>query len=78
MWCGGRGGFYGGGNFGGGIEAAVTANIIFDFLLGASALVEFLGVGVVPAGESDLRWRSMAGLVSVSIRVWRRWRENWE
>lgn len=78
MWHGGGGGFYDGGNFRGGIEAAVTANIIFDFLLGATALVEFLGVGVVPAGESDLRRRSMTGQDSVSIRVWRQWRENWE
>ncbi|KAK8602260.1 hypothetical protein V6N12_052074 [Hibiscus sabdariffa] len=60
------------------IESAVAANVVFDFLLGAPALVEFLGVGVVPAGESNLRRRSMAWFVMSRIRVRRRGRENWE
>ncbi|PPR96743.1 hypothetical protein GOBAR_AA23926 [Gossypium barbadense] len=45
------------------IEAAVTANAIFDFLLGMSAVVEFLRV--VLAGESNLRRRLVAGIDSV-------------
>ncbi|MBA0608867.1 hypothetical protein Godav_021036 [Gossypium davidsonii] len=58
------------------IEAAVTANAIFDFLLGMSAVVEFLGV--VLAGESNLGRRLVAGLYSVRIRFRRWWQENWE
>ncbi|KAK5845983.1 hypothetical protein PVK06_002246 [Gossypium arboreum] len=57
------------------IEAAVTANAIFDFLLGMSAVVEFLRV--VLAGESNLRRRLVAGIDSVRVRFWRWWQENW-
>lgn len=40
-------------NSGGGFEAAVAADLVLDLLLGAAALVEALGVGVVPPGEAD-------------------------
>ena len=56
----------------GGVEAAVAADFCFELLLGPATLLEPLGVGVAPSGESDLAGCSW-------VRVWeQRWRENWE
>lgn len=57
------------GDSGGRVEAALEADIVFDFLLCSTQVFEFLGVGVVPAGEPHIRrW-------PVVCR-WRR--QNWE
>lgn len=65
------------GNFGGGVEAAVSADVIFNLLLSALALVEFLGVGIVPPGEPYFGGRAVVGRVWVRAR-WRREDWKWE
>lgn len=67
------------GDFGGGVEAAVSADVNFDFLLSASALVEFLSVGVVPPRESYLGGRAVVRRIRIQVRVMVWWRrEDWE
>lgn len=61
------------GNSGGGLEAALAADIIFDFFLGAFTVNEFAGVRVVPLGESDL-----GGSGARMTRSWRFRGENGE
>lgn len=65
----GSGSFVNIGDSGGGVEAALEADIVFDFLLCSTPVFEFLGVGVVPAGEPHLRGWPV---------VFRWWRQNWE
>lgn len=57
------------GNSGGGVEAALAADIALDFLLGPPPLVKFLGVGVVPPREPDLCGRAVRGGVVVRVQV---------
>lgn len=47
------------GDSGGGIEAALAADVVLDLLNGSAALVELLGVSVVPAGEAELGRRAV-------------------
>lgn len=57
------------GDSAGRVEASLEADIVFDFLLCSTPVFEFIGVGVVPAGEPHLRGRPV---------VFRWWRQNWE
>ena len=57
------------GDSAGRVEAALEADIVFDFLLCSTPVFEFLGVGVVPAGEPHLRRRPV---------LFRWWCQNWE
>lgn len=47
----------------------MASNVVYDFLLGALALVEFIGVGFVPAGESYVLRRTIGGLF-IPVQVW--------
>ena len=51
-----------------GVEAALAADIVFDFFLCSSSLFEFLGVSIVPAGEPELRGRAMDSRVPIRVR----------
>lgn len=43
------------------VEALLETELVFDFLLGFLTADEFLGVGVVPTGEAELGWKTVAG-----------------
>lgn len=59
----------------GGSEAATAADIFFDFLLGAVALVEFVCIGVEPSREVDLGGRAVGW---VRIRWCKDWERGWK
>lgn len=59
----------GGGDVGdvvGGVVAASAADFVFDFLDSSAAAVELLGVGVVPARETEFRGSTVSGRVRVN------------